>query len=51
LALEEFVEFERAIQEAVSMTNDDTLIIVTSDHAHRYVILAINLMTLTDIPP
>lgn len=35
-ALEEFVEFERAIQQAKDMTSsDETLIIVTSDHAHR----------------
>lgn len=37
-ALEEFVEFERAIKKAVEMTNsDDTLIIVTSDHAHAMI--------------
>ena len=34
MALEEFVEFERAIEEAVNMSNEDTLIIVTSDHGH-----------------
>jgi alkaline phosphatase len=35
LALEEFVEFERAIRKAKDMTsNDETLIIVTSDHSH-----------------
>ncbi|CAO1351855.1 unnamed protein product [Diamesa serratosioi] len=34
MALEEFVEFERAIQEAVNMSTDETLIIVTSDHGH-----------------
>lgn len=34
LALEEMVEFERAIQEAVDLVSDDTLILVTADHAH-----------------
>lgn len=38
LALEEMVEFERAISEAVSMTRvDETLIIVTADHSHSLV--------------
>lgn len=37
-ALEEFVELENAIKTAVEMTSrDDTLIIVTSDHAHAMV--------------
>lgn len=37
-ALEEFVEFENAIRAAVEMTsNEETLIIVTSDHAHSMV--------------
>lgn len=34
-ALDETVQFSNAIKHAVEMTNrDDTLIIVTSDHAH-----------------
>lgn len=34
-ALDETIEFSNAIKRAVEMTNrDDTLIIVTSDHAH-----------------
>lgn len=37
LALEEMVEFDRAIKEAIEMTSDDTLIIVTADHAHSMV--------------
>lgn len=37
LALEEMVEFERSIQAAVAMTSDDTLIIVTADHAHSMI--------------
>ncbi|CAO1316317.1 unnamed protein product [Diamesa hyperborea] len=37
MALEEFVEFERAIQEAINMSTDDTLIVVTSDHAHSMI--------------
>lgn len=37
LALEETVELERAIQEAVDSTSDDTLIIVTADHAHSMI--------------
>jgi alkaline phosphatase len=38
LALEEFVEFEKAVKKAVEMTSSqDTLIIVTSDHAHSMV--------------
>jgi alkaline phosphatase len=37
LALEEFVEFEKAVKKAVEMTGEDTLIIVTSDHAHAMV--------------
>lgn len=35
LALDETVEFSKAVQQAVDMTSeDDTLIIVTSDHSH-----------------
>lgn len=35
LALDETVEFSKAVAEAASMTSeDDTLIVVTSDHAH-----------------
>ncbi|XP_060854441.1 alkaline phosphatase-like [Rhopalosiphum padi] len=35
LALDETVEFSKAIQQAVDMTSeDDTLIVVTSDHSH-----------------
>lgn len=37
LALEEVVEFERAIQEVVDMHLEDTLIIVTADHAHSMI--------------
>ena len=37
MALEEFVEFEKAIQEAINMSTDDTLIVVTSDHAHSMI--------------
>lgn len=37
MALEEFVEFENAIEEAVKMSGEDTLIIVTSDHGHSMV--------------
>lgn len=34
-ALDETVEFSNAVKRAVEMTNrDDTLIVVTSDHAH-----------------
>lgn len=35
LALDETLEFSKAVQEAVTLTNEeDTLIVVTSDHAH-----------------
>lgn len=35
IALDETIEFSKAVSEAVSMTSkDDTLIVVTSDHAH-----------------
>jgi len=35
LALDETVEFSKAVQQAVDMTSeDDTLIVVTSDHSH-----------------
>ncbi|CAO1310035.1 unnamed protein product [Diamesa hyperborea] len=37
MALEETVEFENAIEEAVKMSGEDTLIIVTSDHGHSMV--------------
>lgn len=37
LALEEMVGFERAIKEAVDSTGEDTLIIVTADHAHSMI--------------
>lgn len=37
LALEEVVAFENAIEEAVKMSGEDTLIIVTSDHGHSMV--------------
>lgn len=39
LALDEFIEFEKAIDSAIKMTqkSDDTLIIVTSDHGHGMV--------------
>lgn len=37
LALEEMVEFDQAIKEATEMTNGDTLIIVTADHAHSMI--------------
>lgn len=37
LALEEMVEFDRAIKEAIEMTSDDTLIVVTADHAHSMI--------------
>jgi len=34
-ALEEMIEFNDAVQRAVSMTNsNDTLIVVTADHSH-----------------
>lgn len=33
-ALEETVQFNKAVEEAIKMTGDDTLIIVTSDHSH-----------------
>ena len=39
LALDETVQFDLAIEAAVSMTNrSDTLIIVTADHAHTMTI-------------
>lgn len=35
IALDETLEFSKAVQEAVALTNEeDTLIVVTSDHAH-----------------
>jgi alkaline phosphatase len=35
LSLDETVEFAKAVQAAVSLTNEeDTLIVVTSDHSH-----------------
>lgn len=37
LAIEEMVEFEHAIKEVVDMDLEDTLIIVTADHAHSMV--------------
>lgn len=37
LALEEMVEFDRAIKEVVDMELDETLIIVTADHAHSMI--------------
>ncbi|KAG5668794.1 hypothetical protein PVAND_016720 [Polypedilum vanderplanki] len=38
LALEEFVELEKSIQQAINMTSsDETLIIVTSDHGHNMI--------------
>ena len=37
LALEEMVELENAIKEVVDMDLDDTLIIVTADHAHSMI--------------
>ena len=39
LALDETVQFDLAVETAVSMTNrSDTLIIVTADHAHTMTI-------------
>ncbi|KAI5641938.1 alkaline phosphatase domain-containing protein [Phthorimaea operculella] len=34
LALDETLEFDAAIEKAVSMVSDDTLIVVTADHSH-----------------
>jgi alkaline phosphatase len=37
ISLDETVEFAKAVQAAVSLTNEeDTLIVVTSDHAHTF---------------
>ncbi|XP_049865249.1 membrane-bound alkaline phosphatase-like [Pectinophora gossypiella] len=39
LALDETLEFDLAIEKAVEMVGDDTLIVVTADHAH---VMAVN---------
>lgn len=36
LALDETLQFSEAVESAVSMTDDDTLIVVSSDHSHTF---------------